>query len=111
MTTTQRYAVSYISFFSNELISTIVTAESEKDAFLEGLHKLALQDVDKPCETAWQEDEYFQSMAEFTIEQIKEEIFNGDACGNIILIPEIATATATEDDEPYSDYDDRINLG
>jgi hypothetical protein len=88
-----RYAVSQISFHDNELTSTIVSAYDAQIALLQGLCVLISMSTGDTLESAlesrWQEDEYLSRMADWSIEQIKDEVFNGDAACNVIEIPEI----------------------
>jgi hypothetical protein len=89
----KRYAVSYINFYDNDLMSTIVTAHDAQIALLQGLCILISMStgdtLESALESSWQEDEYLSRMADWPIERIKDEVFNGDADCNVIEIPEI----------------------
>ena len=72
-----RYAVSYINFYDNELKTSIVKGDSELDALCKGVIKATgLSECDSGFEDCG------------NLEEAKEFAFNMDSMVDVIIIPE-----------------------
>lgn len=72
----KRWAVSYVNFYDNELVTEIVVAQNWKIALV--LHsKLATED--------W---ETFVNSIPETLEEVKEYFFNADCAIDVVEIPD-----------------------
>lgn len=88
------YVVSYISFYNNDLLSTVISSsKSEVDALLQGIYALSRQDLGKPVEGTYdqngffyEQDGFLSELADCTVEEIKTACFDCDMAVNIIEI-------------------------
>jgi hypothetical protein len=79
------YVVSYINFYDNDLLSTVVMSVNETDALLKGIWALQNQALTTQL-ASWEEDEFLVDLKGKAVEDIKNACFDCDMAVNVIKI-------------------------